>query len=183
MIISTTKLKEMEQFKDLDEKLLERKLKGIERAILSHTNNKFQNRLVRFRTAVVDKKLTSSSSYLKIDDTIEISDSINKGLYVIKDITDNSITLDRELFDCEDNLITKIEYPEDVIEGAITLLEWETDSKEGKTKVKKGIASESETLSRHSQSTTYKSYDNNNMIKGYPAELMNFLEPYISLRY
>ena len=181
MLVKISELKQLNEFKNIDDSELERKLKAIEEKIRSHTHNKFQNRMIRFEGSSVDRIINGACPYLRVGDTIEISKSVNNGLYTITSVSENTITVDRELFETELNLCTKIEYPKDIIDGAIELLKWEFDPDNGRSKV--GIASESETLSRHSTSTTYRSYDKTNMIKGYPAELMSFCESYISMRY
>lgn len=174
MLITTKELKSMSDFKDVDEKILERKMKAIEIAIREHTHNNFQNKQIRFITFSLNNKLNGSSPYLKVGDTIEITESINQGLYTIKEINDGSITFNEDIYDSEHNLITKIEYPADIIEGAIGLLKWNLENAD-----KVGIASE--TLSRHSVS--YKTLDGNNTIKGYPAELFGFCNTYMKARF
>ena len=181
MIISTTKLKQMDQFKDIAEDVLERKVKAVEIAIREHTHNNFQNRIKRIEASSTSTYLDGTSPFFQIGDTIQISKSVNSGLYTIKEISDNKIYLKEPIYEAEYNLITKIEYPSDIIEGVITILEWELDPERGKAKT--GIASESETISRHSTTTTYKTYDENNTIKGYPSELFGFCKEYISMRY
>ena len=181
MIISTTKLKEMDAFKSIAEDTLTRKMQAIEISIREHTHNNFQNRKKRIMTSSTDEYLDGASPFFQIGDTIQLSQSVNDGLYTIKDITDDKIYFNETIYASDMNVATKIEYPADIIEGAISLLEWEVDPNRGKAKI--GIASESETISRHSESITYKTYDQNNTIKGYPAELMSFCDKYISMRY
>lgn len=172
MLITAKKLKEdYPKFKDIDDKLLTRKLSVLESSIRKHTNNKFQNRIFRLRTNVVNGKINWNTEYLKVGDTIEISDGINKGLYTIKSVGE-AIEVNEPLYDYPTQLITKIEYPIDVIEGAIDLLDWELIQK---GKDKSGIASES--ISRHNVSYVQRTGDNT--INGYPIELFNFCEEYM----
>lgn len=176
MLISAGDLKSYyKQFKDIDDDLITRKLSVIETAIRKHTNNNFQKRLVRFNASVEGGIIKGSSPYLKQLDTIEISDGINKGLYTIISI-DNEIETIEPLHDYPNQLITKIEYPMDVIEGAIDVLSWELIEK-GKEKT--DISSES--ISRHN--VTYKDRTNENTINGYPIELFNFCENYMRARF
>ena len=86
----------------------------------------------------------------------------------------NSITVDRDLFSIDHNLVTKVEYPADVQEGVINLLQWEIENRQ-----KVGI--KQETLSRHS--VTYFDQDANNQVMGYPVALLGFLAPYIKARF
>ena len=176
MLITAYELKQnYDQFNDIDEGLIFRKLAVIESAIRKHTNNNFQNRNIRFTADIKNGVIQGSSPYLKTGDTIEISNGINKGLYTVSTVS-GTITIDTELFDSEDNLITKIEYPLEVIEGAIDLLDWELVQK---GKEKSGIASE--TISRHSVSYVQRTGDNT--INGYPVELFNFCKEYKKARF
>lgn len=181
MLISTSELKtQYDKFKNIDDKTLKRKLSVIESVIRSHTNNKFQNTLFRIQTNIVGGKINWNTSYLNVGDTIEISDGPNKGLYTIKSIPSNSedygIETEEPLYDYPMQLITKIEYPIEIIEGAIDVLDWEVLQK-GKNKA--GIASES--ISRHNVSYVQRTGDNT--IKGYPIELFNFCEDYMKARF
>ena len=181
MLIKAEKLKDIyPKFEDIDDELLERRLSVIESAIRKYTNNNFQNRLFRIQTNVVNKKINWNTSYLKVDDTIEISDGPNKGLYTIKSIPSKSedygIETNEPLYDYPMQLITKIEYPLEVIEGAIDILDWELLQK---GKEKSGVASE--TISRHSVS--YVQRTNDNTISGYPIELFNFCNEYKKARF
>lgn len=176
MLISAGDLKSRyEKFYDIDDDLITRKLSVIETAIRKYTNNNFQNRLIRFNASVENGVIKGSSPYLKSLDTIEISDGINKGLYTIISI-DNGVETIEPLYDYPLQLITKIEYPIDVIEGAIDLLDWELIQK-GKELT--GIASES--ISRHNVS--YVQRTNDNTINGYPIELFNFCNQYKRARF
>ncbi len=176
MLISAGDLKSYhKQFKDIDDDLITRKLSVIENAIREHTNNNFQNRLVRFNASVDGGIIKGSSPYLKVLDTIEISDGVNKGLYTIIN-ADNELKTIEPLYDYTNQLITKIEYPIDVIEGAIEILDWELIKK---GREKSNIASES--ISRHNVS--YVQRTNDNTINGYPIELFNFCNEYKKARF
>ena len=176
MLISEEKNKKLYlKFKEIDDDLLTRKLSVIESAIRQHTNNNFQNRIFRIETDVAGGKINWKTDYLKVGDTIQISDGINKGLYTIKTVSD-TIETNEPLYDYPMQLITKIEYPIDVVEGAIDLLDWELLQK-GKENT--GVASE--TISRHS--VNYVQRTNDNTIKGYPIELFNFCDNYMKARF
>ncbi len=174
MLIKTSELKKLDDFKDIDEEVLERKLKAIEVAIRQYTSNNFQNRYIRFNASSSNNKLDKSIPYFKVGDTIEISQGINKGLYTVASITETEITLKEDLYDCECNLCTKVEYPADIIEGALSILKWDLEMAN-----KVGISSES--ISRHSVS--YQNLDSSNTIEGRPAQLFGFCKPYMCLRF
>lgn len=176
MLISAGDLKSRyEKFNEFSDDLITRKLSVIEKIIREHTNNKFQNRLIRFSASVEDGIIKGTSPYLKSLDTIEISDGVNKGLYTVIGLDDGIETIE-PLYDYPEQLITKIEYPIEVVEGAIDLLDWEL-IKEGKEQT--GIASES--ISRHNVS--YVQRTNDNTINGFPIELFNFCENYKKARF
>lgn len=147
---------------------------SIESLIRSYTHNNFQNRSIRAHMSSSDNKLSGNINYIKVGDTIEINNSINKGLYVITSIDGDSITLDKDLYDEEDNLVTKIEYPSVIQQGVINLMKFDAT-----TRSKQGI--QSETISRHS--VTYFNQDGDNTIMGYPKSLLGFLRPFMKARF
>lgn len=173
MIISTQELKAMSNFADYSETELERKMQAIEQAIRSYTNNNFQDRSKRIECASLNGVLQSTSPYFSVGDTLQISKSNNAGLYVITEIGENTV-LDGTLFDEPYNLVTKVVYPADVVEGAIRLLDWNLKQSD-----KVGV--QSETISRHS--VTYFNMDGDNSIMGYPKSLFGFLKPYKKARF
>lgn len=176
MLISAGDLKDRyPKFEDIDDDLITRRLGVIESIIRKHTNNNFQNRLVRFNASVEKGVIKGTSPHLKQLDTIEISDGINKGLYTVIGLSNEVKTIE-PLYDYPNQLITKIEYPIDVIEGAIDLLDWEL-LKQGKELT--GVASES--ISRHNVS--YVQRTNDNTVNGYPIELFNFCNEYKKARF
>lgn len=174
MIVDVSELLELPEFIGIFEKTLNRKLKAVESLIRSYTNNNFQNRMVRFEAPSSASSLLGCSPYLMVGDTIQITESINNGLYMVKEINQNIVTVDEGLFEADYNLITKVEYPDAVVEGVINLMIWEVQNRS-----KVGI--KSETLSRHS--VTYYDQDANNQLMGYPVTLLGFLKPYIKARF
>ena len=175
MIISISELMLMPEFAGSSESVLQRKLNAAESLIRAYTNNNFQNRLVRFE-APSSTILLGCEPMLSVNDTVQITESVNQGLYVIQaiDTTKKETILDKTLFPAENNLVTKVEYPDAVVEGVINMMIWEVQNRN-----KVGI--QSETLSRHS--VTYFSQDASNQIMGYPATLLGFLKPYIKARF
>ena len=172
MILTQNRL--IELFPDHDIFDVTRRMAAIETAIRSYTNNNFQNRDIRFVAEVVNGKIMGTNPYLKVDDTLMISKGPNKGLYTITAIDSDGIeVLEPLYFDTKDNLVTKVEYPADILMGCAAMLNWDlSDTAES---VRGGV--KSETLSRHS--VTYGSTDDSSsMISGYPAQLISFLNPY-----
>ena len=106
-----------------------------------------------------------------VGDTVLISNSkYNNGVYVL---TATDGTLDKELFDDDNNKITLVKYPPSIKLGVVKLLKYNS-----KMDDKVGISSES--LSRHSVSYAQPSSDS---VGGYPSSLMSFLKPYMKARF
>ena len=161
----------MEEFKDIPEKKLKQKMNAIEVAIRGYTNNKFQNTKVRFESESQNNVLFSYNENIKVGDTVEISQSIsNNGLYVVTEIKDKNTYVDSQLSENIHNLVTKIEYPKDILDGSLSMLKWNLENAD-----KVGVASES--LSRHS--VTYFNMDKTNTVSGYPISIMGFCTPYM----
>lgn len=175
MIISVKELMEMPEFNGQSEKTLQRKLNAIEDLVRAYTNNNFQNRRIRFE-APSNSILQGWNKLLKVGDTVQITQSDNEGLYVITKIdrVNRTVTLDSELAETHYNLVTKVEYPDAIVEGVVNMMIWEVQNRS-----KVGI--QSETLSRHS--VTYFAQDANNQLMGYPVTLLGFLKPYIKARF
>lgn len=173
MIISVEELKRNAKFAKYDGELLEMELKAIEKAIRRHTNNNFQDQSVRIVCSSAGGVLQGTSPYLKVGDTVEVSRSHNEGLYVITAI-DGVITLDKPLYDEPYNMVTRVRYDEDIIAGALRMLDW---------KLKQGdkVGVQSESISRHS--VTYFNMDGDNSVMGYPKSLLGFLKPYKCVRF
>ena len=174
MIISVEKLRTYVTT-NLSNEVLEEKLQALELLIRKYTNNNFQNRNIRFKCNASSIGLELSTPYLKAENTIEISQSqYNDGVYYITSIEDENITLNKVLFDEEDVLITKVEYPFDIQMGVVEMIRWDLNNRD-----KVGI--QSETISRHS--VTYFNMDGDNSLMGYPRSLLGFLQPYMKARF
>lgn len=175
MIISVEQLKQYIPGITESDVIIEAKLKALELSIRKHTNNNFQNRGVRFACPAMDTKLYLSTDMLKAGDTVQITESIySNGVYVIKAIKDGFIELEKPLLDESHVLVTKVEYPVDVIMGVVNMLKWDLENRD-----KVGI--QSETISRHS--VTYFNMDGDNSSMGYPKSLLGFLKPYMKARF
>lgn len=174
MILSIEEIKQMPKFADYTMTELQREMDAIEQAIRSYTNNNFQDQRKRVECATKGGVLQGASPYLKTGDTVEISKSNNAGLYVLAQVGDTMTVYSGALFDEPYNLVTKVEYPADVVAGALRLLDWKLTQSD-----KVGVQSES--ISRHS--VTYVNYDGTNSIMGYPQSLFGFLKPYKKVRF
>lgn len=176
MVISIDELKSRVDCGDVDDAVLTSTLEAIELTIRSYTHNNFQNRSVRFVAPSDGTQLEGVSPFLRVGDTIQITNSaVNDGLYTIEEIGADHITVNKDLFPVEHNRITKVEYPADVVQCAIDLFKWKMEFGS-----KVGIKSESETLSRHSESVTYE--DSSNLFMGYPVGILNGLSLHMKAR-
>lgn len=174
MIISVKEVKQFIQTTEPD-KVLRAKLRALELLIRKYTNNNFQNRGIRFTCPVTTTKLYLSTDMLKIGDTVQLSESIySNGVYVIKAIRDGFMELEKPLLDEAHVLVTKVEYPVDVVMGVVNMLKWDLENRD-----KVGI--QSETISR--RSVTYFNMDGDNSSMGYPKSLLGFLKPYRKARF
>ena len=177
MIISVDELKQNIDCGDMSDIKILSWLKSIESTIRAFTHNNFQNRNIRFNAESSGCFLLGDSPFLKVGDTVQISQSgVNDGLYTVVAISEGQTMLDREIFSVPSNLVTKIKYPDDVIQCAVDLFEWKKDYG-GKV----GIKSESETLSRHSESVTYE--DSSTLFMGYPTGILKGLSLYCKARF
>ena len=173
MIISVEQIKKLVDFKGWTDERIQMKLDSIEQVIRTYTHNNFQNRGIRFVGSVENKKIRGSVPDLKVGDTIQITESkFNSGLFVIDSFEDDSITVDEELFAEDHVLVTKVEYPADVVESVVALMEWSFNFS-GKVGIK------TETLSRHS--VTYE--DSATLFMGYPVGILNGLKLHVKARF
>jgi len=174
MIISVEQLKQYIKTKETDA-MLEAKLRALELSIRGYTNNNFQQRNIRTVCPVMAQKLYTAYPHFQVGDTVQISQSIfNDGVYTIKAIEGDMIELDKNLLDENQVLVTKVEYPMDVVMGVVNMLKWDLENR-----AKVGI--QSETISRHS--VTYFNMDGGNSTIGYPKTLVGFLKPYMKARF
>lgn len=175
MILSIDKAKALVNFPEswTDEKI-KMKLLAVEQTIRAYTNNNFQNRGFRVSACIRGGVFMSEALIpFSVGDTVQVSESrLNKGLFTVSAETDDTtFMVDEETRDEDDVLVTKVEYPADVVNCCVELLEWSVNFA-GKVGIK------SETLSRHS--VTYE--DSATMFMGYPASLLGCLKPYRKAR-
>lgn len=167
MIISVSEAKEMINGLDgwTDAKI-KRKLMAIEQTIRSYTNNNFQDRDYRRTADIVGGSLyVEALTPFEVGDTVMITETkLNKGLFTVKDSEDVYFTVNESVKDEKDVLVTKVVYPEDVVDCCINLLDWEKNNRQ-----KVGI--KTETISRHS--VTYE--DSSSMFMGYPVGILGAL--------
>ncbi len=169
MIISVEKLKQYVTTDKTDE-VLEAMLQALELSIRNYTNNNFQKRGFRVYCAVTDGVFKANGTIpFKVGETVQISESVlNDGLYTIATVDNGTFTVNEEVVDDTNMLITKVEYPVDVKTGVVDIIDWKLRNKDTA-----GLTSE--TISRHS-----RTFDRASMSKefGVPNELIGFLKYY-----
>lgn len=178
MIISVEKLRERIDCGSMADDAIKAQLAAIEDVIRQYTNNNFQNRHARFEAESDGMNtLLGASPFIQAGDTVQISQSkVNDGLYTVFAVNGEDATiLEERIFGVFYNLVTKVEYPPAVVQCAIDLFEWKQDFGN-----KVGIKSESETLSRHSETITYE--DSNTLYMGFPIGILNGLYLYRKAR-
>lgn len=176
MIISIKEAKEQVDVLGLkwNDAKIQRKLNSIESTIRNYCNNNFQNRNIRCISSIKDGILCNVHPVMKMGDTIQISGSkYNNGLYVLKESEKGLIITEDLLIDEENVIVTKIEYPADIVDCCFDIMEWESEIRE-----KVGI--QSETISRHS--VTYFNQDSSNTVEGYPISLFDKCKKYRKAR-
>ena len=91
MILAVDDVMKLPEFAVQNEKVIEEKLNAAELMIRAYTNNNFQNRFVRFTADSLGNRLLRTSDFLKVGDTVQISQSmVNDGLYTITETSDNA---------------------------------------------------------------------------------------------
>lgn len=174
MIISVTNLRKYITT-SLSDPVLEEKLQALESMIRKYTNNNFQNTNIRVHCNASSAGLGFSSNFLKVGDTVQVSQSkYNDGLYVIQSVAAGLTVLNKTLYDETNILVTKVEYPSDIVMGVVDMISWDLNNRD-----KVGI--QSETISRHS--VTYFNMDGQNSVVGYPKAIVGFLDQYKKARF
>lgn len=172
MIITVENLKKQVDCGATADDLITAKLEAIEAVIRAYTNNNFQQRGIRFAGRSDDLGVYGSPQYFAVGDTVQISGSpVNNGLYTVTAVYADHLELDDVLVEYHFNLVTKIEYPADVVQCAVDLYKWKQNMGD-----KVGV--KSETLSRHS--VTYE--DSATLFMGYPTGILNGLSLYKKAR-
>ncbi|MGN0907630.1 MAG: hypothetical protein ACI4NM_10815 [Bullifex sp.] len=159
---------------DIPDDELRTRLSALEMAIRKYTNNHFFVKGAETKAEVRGGKIYIPSPFFKTGDTIELLSPEYEGrVFTVSFLNGDEIEVDGTLrFDCITEAVL-VEYPEDVIMGAVNLLKWDISNRE-----KVGI--KSETLSRWS--VTYFDLDANSLL-GYPSSLLGFAHSYRKARF
>jgi hypothetical protein len=180
MIVSVERIKQLVSLDGWSDEKIRMKLDAIEQTIRAYTNNNFQNRGFRIRADIaVGVFVSESLTPFDVGDTVQVTESLkNSGLFTVSEAYDVSFMVNEDTRDEDDVLVTKVEYPADVVACAVNLMEWEVN-------MRPKVGVQSETLSRHS--VTYVNMDGNSNsgasnIMGYPASLLGCLKAYRKAR-
>ena len=173
MIISANDAKKYVDVKGWSDEKITRKLAAIEQTIRTYTNNEFKVLGCRSTAEIMGGLIWCDVPMpFRAGDTVQISQSqFNDGLYVLTSANDTQLIPEEDVSNESKVLVTKIYYPEDVVDCALNLLEWDINNRQ-----KVGI--KSETLSRHS--VTYE--DSASMFNGYPKGILNSVTLYKKAR-
>lgn len=173
MIISVEDLRNQVDCGTATDEQIKTKLEAIESVIRAYTGNNFQKTAIRFEGDSDGMNVYGDPQFFKVGDTVQISaSSVNDGLYLVEEVAEDYIGLDRDLYPARFNRVTKIEYPADVVQCAVDLFQW-------KQKMGGKVGIKSETLSRHS--VTYE--DSGTLYMGYPTGILYGLNLYRKARW
>lgn len=187
MIISVEKLREYITTDKTDTEL-EAMLDALELTIRKRTNNNFQKRAYRIKCSISDGKLQSTFlSLFKVGDTVQLSETaLNEGIYTIAslDLESGCMGLNEALIDEQNVLVTKVEYPADVVMGAVEIIKWKLKNEAQNSGDTSAKEIQSETISRHSvtyvQDATESDIDET---FGVPKKYTAFLKHYVKGRF
>ena len=172
MIISVSDLKKYVDCGNTADEVIEGGLTAIESVIRTYTNNNFQVRSARFFGNSSGMRVYGVPQYFAIGDTVQISGTdVNDGLYIIGEVGVDYIQVNAFLQTLDNNIVTKVKYPAEVVQCAIDLYRW-------KMTMGNKVGIKSETLSRHS--VTYE--DSATLFMGYPVGILNGLNLYKKAR-
>lgn len=191
MIVGAVMIVSVDDFRkfvktDIDDSVLEVKLRALESYIRKYTNNNFQNQNKRFYSEIKDGKLVIPSvSWLKVGDTVQVSKSeLNNGVYVVKSMDYWTATLDTELANEGYALVTKVEYPDDVKMGVIEIMRWKLKNEDGNYNPDAEKEIQSESISRHSVTYAKDSTEGDiDTCFGVPKKYTAFLKAYTRARF
>lgn len=130
--------------------------------VLKNSEGKYNNMAFQLEEKI--KAAISLFHYTLINGNT--NSEMNEGLYTVKEVDDSTFSVNEDVVDEKDVLVTKVEYPDDVKLGVVNMLNWDLNNRD-----KVGV--QSETISRHS--VTYFNMDGDNSIMGYPKSLLGFL--------
>ena len=140
MIISVDELREYVTT-DKTDKELTALLEALEISVRKRTNNNFQKRAFRHSADLIEGVFISDGTILfKQGETVQISRSkFNDGLYTIASVDNKTFTVNESVYDENNILVTKIEYPSDVVMGVVDIIKWKLKNEAENSNDKKKV--------------------------------------------
>lgn len=154
MLMTVEELKEFITT-DKPDTVLEAMLQALELTIRRYTNNNFQSRGLRVEADIIDGEFhTGVTAPFVAGDTVMISESNKQAdmLCTVKEVKDGSFTVNEDVTDEDDVLVTKVVYPADVKLGAANIIDWQLRNQAMNSGDTSNAPVASETISRHSVS-------------------------------
>lgn len=154
MLMTVEELKEFITT-DKPDAVLEAMLQALELTIRRYTNNNFQSRGLRVEADIIDGEFhTGVTAPFVAGDTVMISESNKQAdmLCTVKEVKDGSFTVNEDVTDEDDVLVTKVVYPADVKLGAANIIDWQLRNQAMNSGDTSNAPVASETISRHSVS-------------------------------
>lgn len=185
MIISVEELKQYITT-DKADKVLEVMIQALELSIRKYTNNNFQKVAVRCVCNVTKGVFTGNGPIpFKVNETVQISESgLNEGIYTIASVGSGIFTVNEDVEDESNILVTKVKYPSDVVMGVVEIIRWKLKNEAENSNDTSQMRIQSESLSRHSVTyaadTTESDIDEN---FGVPKKYLAFLKMYKKARF
>lgn len=185
MIISAAYLKKFIET-DIAEEVLEARLQALELLIRKYTNNNFQKIGFRACCDATDGVLTSKGTIpFREGETVQISGSVlNDGIYTVATVSGNTFTVNKEVWNDTNMLVTKVEYSTDIIMGVVDIMRWKLKNEAENSNDTSKMRIQSESLSRHS--VTYATDATESDIDaefGVPKKYLAFLKMYKKARF
>ena len=140
---------------DRSDAVLGAMLQALELTIRRYTNNNFQNRGFRVEADIVDGEFhTGVIAPFVAGDTVMISESDKQSgmLCTVKEVKDGSFTVNENVTDEDDVLVTEVVYPADIMLGAANINDWQLRNQAMNSGDTSAAPVASETISRHSVS-------------------------------
>lgn len=151
------------------------RLQGIEMAIRQYCNNHFNVRGTERDAEIRGGRIHLPSSFFIVGDTIEIllTPEYAGKVFTVTNADSEGFSVDGDIRFEGPVRVVLVQYPEDVVTGAVNLLKWDISNRD-----KIGVKSES--ISRWS--VTYYDLDTNALL-GYPTALLGFTKNYMRARF
>ena len=172
---------------DKPDTVLEAMLQALELTIRRYTHNNFQSRGFRVEADIIDGEFhTGVTAPFVAGDTVMISESDKQAdmLCTVKEVKDGSFTVNEDVTDEDDVLVTEVVYPADVKLGAANIIDWQLRNQAVNSGDKSQAPVASETISRHSVTYATDATESDLSVDfGVPKKLVACLKLYKKARF